>query len=628
MAGCLLCAIIAIGAPYGRQIIKGTAMTLTSATPAALFLFFVFLLSVQLLLGAWKHHWRFQRGELITIFIMMMVASAIPTKGVTALLLPMITGTYYFASPENKWSEIIHPHLPKWLLVEDPTAVKGFYEGTGGGSNIPWGSWLPPLLGWLAFYVALYLTLICLCVILRRQWAENERLPYPLVQVPLAMINEQGGRHRLKPFFKNWAMWVGFSIPFVFSCINALHHYIPEIAVINLTAGIPFLAPGVSLRFTLNFLMLGLSFFISSGVGFSLWFFYLLHQVESSAIYYMGTRHIEDLGHWTEAGLGHQMMGALIVLVFASLWTGRQHFRRLWRKAWNREGRFDDSGEIMSYRQALLGSAAGLVGMWIWLWQSGIPVWIVPIFLGAGLVIFIGLARIIAETGLPIIKATMIPAGFVVSSVGVPMLGIKGMIATGYTMVWCGDLLVFMMAPLTNGLRLSGEVQGGRRLLFWGVAEAMLLTLVLSVWFTIELAYRHGSVNLYLSQHYAQEPSRFAAAKLVDPSGPSLPGYLWMGGGGLVMTLLSIARLKFIRWPLHPLGFVVSHGRVMDGIWFTIFVAWLIKALVLRYGGSGSYRKVCPIFLGMVLGQITVGGVWLVIDGFTGAVGNRIPLYY
>ena len=66
----------------------------------------------------------------------------------------------------------------------------------------------------------------------------------------------------------------------------------------------------------------------------------------------------------------------------------------------------------------------------------------------------------------------------------------------------------------------------------------------------------------------------------------------------------------------------------MDGIWFTLFLAWLFKSLVLKYGGVGLYRQTLPFFLGLALGHIVIGGVWLVIDGFTGMVGNRIPLYY
>lgn len=627
LVGGLMCAVIAVAAPYGRHIIQGTALALTSATPIAFFLLFVLLLSIHLLLGWLRRDWAFKRGELITIFIMMMVASAIPTKGVVGMVLPIITGTFYYASPENGWAEQIHPHLPRWFLVDDVEAVREFYEGMGADAAIPWASWLPALLAWLAFYAAFYLALICISVIVRRQWVERERLTYPLARIPLAMIDGEGDSGLLKPFFKKWIMWLGFAISFVLSSSTALHHYFPEVAALTLTTNMRLFDVGNALVLKVNFLMLGLAYFINASVSLSLWLFYLLVYCQQGVFSILGVQDSADLGHWTRAITGHQMMGAIIVLVGATLWMGRDHFKEVARKAWRRDADVDDSGEIMSYRTAVGGSVVGIAGMWVWLWQTGMPAWAAPVFLFAGLAIFIGLARIIAETGLPIIKATMIPAGFVLSSVGSSALGVKGVIATGYTMVWCGDLLVFMMAPLANGLRLSGEIKGKRRLLLWAIIAAMVIALVLSIWFTLYLAYRHGSVNMYIAENYANEPSRLAAVHLDSPTGPSPSGYLWMGSGALTMGLLMVARHKLLWWPFHPLGFVVSFGRVMEGIWFTILLAWLAKALIMRFGGANIYRRMQPFFLGIALGHISAGGVWLVIDGFTGTVGNRILLY-
>ena len=75
------------------------------------------------------------------------------------------------------------------------------------------------------------------------------------------------------------------------------------------------------MRLGLNFLMLGFAWFINSSIAFSLWFFYLLIAVERRLLHVMGvdTSHA-GLGYWTEPILGHQGMGALIVLVGAGLW--------------------------------------------------------------------------------------------------------------------------------------------------------------------------------------------------------------------------------------------------------------------------------------------------------------------
>jgi len=634
VVGCLMSGLIAVGIPYGSMVIQGTRLGLSSCTPAAFFLLFVLLLSVHLLLGLLKRSWAFQQGELVTIFIMMMVATAIPTRGVIGMLLPMITGTFYYATPENGWADLIHPFLSEWMVVYDPLAVKEFYEGTSGPTRIPWHIWLLPLLYWLVFYAAFYLTLLSAMTILRRQWVNNERLVYPIAQVPLAMIQEDGEPQRIKPFFKNGIMWCGFLIPFFINSINALHQYYYFIAPIVPQAIVPLFRNTVTLNLRLNFLMLGFAYFINSGISFSLWFFYLINLIQEGAFSVLGIHSPEELGPWTGSGpigaiMGHQMMGALFVLVFFGLWSARPHLKQVFRKAFYGDATVDDSGEIMSYRTAVFSFLIGAAIMGFWLWETGIPAWIVPFLILAALVIFIGLARVIAEAGLPTVTPEMVPAGFVVSGIGIPSLGMKGMIATGYTLAWAGDLLVFMTAPLANGLRLSSEISGRRRALFLVIGAAMLISLVCSAWFMLYLAYRDGALNLHPQYFttFASYPSSFAAQKLANPTGPSVAGWLWTVAGGSVMAGLMVARHKLIWWPFHPLGFAVSMGWAMNNIWFSIFLAWLIKVVVLKYGGPHMYRQTRPFFLGIVLGQFVVGGLWLLIDSYTGIVGNVIPVY-
>ena len=56
-------------------------------------------------------------GELITIWIMLLVSSAIPSKGMMGFLIPFLVAPLYLAKPENEWKEVLHPHLPEWLVV-------------------------------------------------------------------------------------------------------------------------------------------------------------------------------------------------------------------------------------------------------------------------------------------------------------------------------------------------------------------------------------------------------------------------------------------------------------------------------------------------------------------------------
>jgi len=78
----------------------------------------------------------------------------------------------------------------------------------------------------------------------------------------------------------------------------------------------------------------------------------------------------------------------------------------------------------------------------------------------------------------------------------------------------------------------------------------------------------------------------------------------------------------FLWWPVHPLGFPVGNTLPVAQVWFSIFLAWLIKVAVLKYGGPGIYKKTKYFFLGLVLGQFVIAGIWIIIDFITGMQGN------
>lgn len=48
----------------------------------------------------------------------------------------------------------------------------------------------------------------------------------------------------------------------------------------------------------------------------------------------------------------------------------------------------------------------------------------------------------------------------------------------------------------------------------------------------------------------------------------------------------------------------------MEQLWFPMFVSWLIKWTILRYGSVKAYRKAVPFFVGLVLGEFVVGCGW------------------
>ena len=73
---------------------------------------------------------------------------------------------------------------------------------------------------------------------------------------------------------------------------------------------------------------------------------------------------------------------------------------------------------------------------------------------------------------------------------------------------------------------------------------------------------------------------------------------------------------------LHPLGYCA--GPSLNWVWLPFAIAWLAKALIVRYGGQTAYRRWSPFFLGLVLGDYLTGAAWALVSPALGFQGYRI----
>jgi len=73
-------------------------------------------------------------------------------------------------------------------------------------------------------------------------------------------------------------------------------------------------------------------------------------------------------------------------------------------------------------------------------------------------------------------------------------------------------------------------------------------------------------------------------------------------------------RTRFLWWPFHPAGYAVSSTWSMRVFWSQFFLAWLIKWLILKYGGLKAHRKAIPLFFGMILGEFVIGTFWAILS--------------
>jgi hypothetical protein len=69
---------------------------------------------------------------------------------------------------------------------------------------------------------------------------------------------------------------------------------------------------------------------------------------------------------------------------------------------------------------------------------------------------------------------------------------------------------------------------------------------------------------------------------------------------------------------LHPIGYAMAGTDIMPNLWFSMFLAWGLKGLLVRYGGLKAYRRSLPFALGLILGDFLSGCGWILIEGYTG----------
>ena len=89
----------------------------------------------------------------------------------------------------------------------------------------------------------------------------------------------------------------------------------------------------------------------------------------------------------------------------------------------------------------------------------------------------------------------------------------------------------------------------------------------------------------------------------------------------MVTVALMAVKLRFPFWPLHPVAFPLGFDMTVDDMLPAILVTWLVKSLLLHYGGLRAHRRALPLFLGLVVGAGTMS---LVRSALSGLVGIRL----
>ncbi|HJN16562.1 MAG TPA: DUF6785 family protein [Armatimonadota bacterium] len=617
--------------PLNIVWIQSMELVWNSGQPTMLSLFFnaVFVLLVlalgNLALRRWLPRLALRPDELAVVYVMVSFASAVGGHDFLQVLVLMLPAGAYYATPENHWGDLLAKHPSPSLLVTDPEAIRHFWEGSGSPELfhglLPW---LKPAAMWLGFALVLLGVMMCINTLVWRRWTEQEKLTYPLTEIPFQVCSP--GFKLIGPsLFGSGLLWVGLALAGGIDLLNGLAHLYPSLPSLKLTAhnlspllqANPWKAMGNTWVSVYPF-AIGLGYLMPQDFLFSCWFFYWFWKLELIVGALIGQ---------LQTGLPHvpeQTFGAYLGIAVFALWAGRKYFTQIARDVLRGVSPADEPRQAVSYRVAFAGLAVGgvlLTGFMVKM--LGASVVSAVVYLVAYLLMSLAMTRMRAEFGLPVHDLFTGPLAMMVNIGGSKMWGQKSIV--GLSLLWWLER-VQRSHPMPHGLEgLSlGERRGVRGSgMLAAIGIAAVVGAVATVGSLVRLGSTHGFATLgtdapYLGNGGFSRPASWLAYRRP----PNLSKLGALGVGAAFTVALMLLRQRYVWWPFHPVGFAASSIWFIGLLWVPLFVAWVIKGLVIRYGGNKLYSRLVPLFVGLVLGEFLMGGLW----GLIGAIG-RFPTY-
>lgn len=615
----VLCAIT----PYNDYRLHQTYLYGNHFPLGCLFFFLVVVLGLNTGLRTLRREWALRERELLGVWVMLASGAGLASSGLMRYLGPLPVAPFYFATSSNGWANWSR-YIPDWMVLSHDggsPVIRWFFEGIPMGQAIPWRPWIPVFLWWgLLFGMLIGLTL-SLSILLRQHWVESERLAFPLVYIPIEMAREpESGL--LNAFLRNRLMWLGCGLAIFIHLLNGLHSYCYAIPNIPLQWDMstsfpdrPWNALGIG-GIEIFLSVIGLMFLVPTEVSFSVWGFFVLFRLLRVVRSAMGVDGIEAGFPNHEAAIG---IGGFVVWGAWMVWSGRARLSSIWKTREGAPEAREDSREPISARAASIIACACFLGVVMWTIAAGVsPLFAMLMWAGITLILVI-LSRIVAESGLLFVQSPFVPTDALSALPGPHLFNYTGfgsamMIQT----VFISDPREALMPTLMNSLRLKGE--GNGRDIVAAIMMAVAVGYVVSFISFLVVSYRYGGVTLD-SWGSIRAPKLFydqIAAYSAAPARMNMGAIANMVLGGSSTWLLLVMRGRFLWCGLHPLGVLLAGTYAIQRIWFSVFITWALKWLLLKYGGLRAFKTLLPFFIGMVVGEGIIGGIWLIVGMLTG----------
>ena len=620
LIGILLCLWNAYWLAYAAELIRPQfLLNFVSLFFNAIFSL-SFVIFINIFLRQLAPEKAFTAQEMLVIYIMVVMVSTFGGHTMMTFLVGTLAHPFRFATSENEWANLFWHFIPDWFVPTDEV-LDGYFTGdsTLYQTKHLFG-WVLPIVTWTGFITILWFIMICFNVIIRAKWTEQEKLAYPIVQLPIQMVMGQ------KKFYQNGIMWLGFAIAGTLELLAGLNYLFPQIPAVHLNhysithwfSEKPWNAVGWISLSAYPFII-GLTFFVPLDISMSAWFFYLFGKTER--VVRTGLMGTGELYMAERAG------GAWLAVGIVSLWNARKHLTIVWQKFIDHRTQIDDSDEPLSYRMSVWGLIIGLLSLTMFSLQAGMSSLGILGFFVIFFLMAISITRVRAEFGPPsheilaLDPARLLSVTFGPRFVGAPNLTI---ISFYY---WLNRLNVSHPMPnQMEAFKIAERTNINRRGLVYVMVLAVIVGVLASFWAFLHLMYKHGALTVhgYIVGIGREVFERRLERWINNPTGINWSGTQSMGIGAAFTWILSVLRHRFMWWPFHPIGYVMTAatwGGLAD-FWFSVFLGWLIKFILLKSFGFKTHQKAIPFFLGLVLGDYIFVSGWSLLGTIFG-----IPTY-
>ena len=553
------------------------------------------------------------RAEMLAIYTCLSAGVAVAGHDHQMVYLRGWTYALWRAHHDPTWARLADLPWPRWISIFDYDALDKVY---GGFSTLYTSDhfrvWLMPLLFLSGFLCLIQLFGAALGRLMVVPWTDHERLTFPIAQLPLEMAGKND------EFWRNRALWVGFTLIALVDIVNGLHAIypaVPELAVKGFAVpreGIdPKLRP-VLPHFIRTFpWMVGLCYLLPTDLSLSVWVFFWLLRGELLVCALQG-RPI-PFPYQTGAVAPHivdQGVGAYLVVFGLILHNARNHFKAAWQAALGRRGTPD---EQRGYRFAFFGGALALIGMYVCLRYVGLQRQWAALAVTAYAIMVTVVCKIRGELGPPMYDLHFAgPDRFLALYVSPRNLMKTDWVGVGFLFGFNRGQRNLSLPHQLEGFWLQKQAKGSLNKLAVALVVTGILASVTTCWGLVHMGYDFGFERMAQARLQPQGWQRMIGWFDQLP-GPHLGALSGLGAGAIMAVLLTVLRQRFIGFPLHPGGFILATNWAAELMWFPMLLTWLIKSFALRTGGVKAYRKTLPFFLGLVLGDFVLGGFWALV---------------